>query len=388
MRILWHSVAPWIKTGYGTQTGLFAKRLRDQLGHDVAISTWTMRGGMMEYDGLPIYPGAQDGYGNDVVGMHARHFNAELVVTLTDSWVFKPLAMKGIPWVAWTPIDHDPVPPGVSFALKNGYGVPVAYSRFGVEKMTEAGLAPLYAPHGCHEDYFVHVSKKAARKALGLPQDAFIVGMVGVNQGAPNRKSYPQSLEAFSKFKKKRPDAFLYMHTRLVSGMGLNLEKLIEHLGIEAGSYKVPRPYDLLLGEPESHLNLVYSAMDVFLCPNMGEGFGVPIIEAQASGVPIVGTNFSTMPELCFFGELIEGIPYYTNQSSYQRIPTVQAIVRGLEKVYDYDRETLRKGSARARRGIKRGYHPDTVTTEHWGPVLEQAKARIGDFKYQPLPQA
>ena len=382
MRILWHSVAPWIKTGYGTQTEIFTRRIRDLLGHDVAISTWTMRGGLMKYEDFTIYPGARDSFGNDIIARHARHFNAELVVTLTDSFVFLPGATRNIPWVAWTPVDHDPVPPGVVSALKSGYSVPVAYSRFGEQKMREAGLAPLYVPHACHPTFFEPVTKRQARRNLGLPQDAYIIGMVGINQSAPNRKSYPQSLEAFQRFRNKRPDAFLYLHTRLRSGIGLDLEHLIEHLNIDQNSFQVPDSYELLLGQSESVLRDVYSAIDVFLCPYMGEGFGIPIIEAQASGTPIVGTNFSTMPELCFFGELVEGEPYYTTQSSFQRVPSVDEIVDGLEKVYNYDSATRKKGRARARRGIRRHYHPDVVTTRFWAPVLEQAKARIGEFKY------
>ena len=321
MRVLWHSVAPWIKTGYGTQTEIFTRRIRDLLGHEVAISTWSLHGGLMQYDGFTIYPGFRERFGNDVVGMHARHFDADLVVTLTDSWVFRPRAMKNIPWVAWTPVDHDPVPPGVVDALKYGYSVPVAYSRFGEEKMREAGLSPFYVPHACHPTFFESVTKRLARKNLGLPQDAYIVGMVGVNQGAPNRKSYPQSIEAFQRFRKKHPEALLYLHTHLTSGRGLNLEHLMDFLDLDEKCYRTPDPYDLLLGQSERKLRDVYSAIDVFLCPYMGEGFGIPIIEAQASGTPIVATNFSTMPELCFFGELIEGEPYYTLQSAFQRIP-------------------------------------------------------------------
>lgn len=382
MRILWHSVAPWIKTGYGSQTQIFTLRIRDLLGHEVAISTWTMRGGLMKYDGFNVYPGAREKFGNDIVGRHARHFGAQLVVTLTDSWVFRPDAMRTIPWVAWTPVDHDPAPPRVVQALKSGYSVPVAYSRFGEEKLTEAGLAPLYVPHACHPTFFETVSKREARARLGLPREAYIVGMVGINQAAPNRKSYPQGLEAFQRFRKKHPEAFLYMHTRLLSGIGVNLKHLIEHLGIDPKSYQVPDPYQLLLGQPEEALRDVYSAIDVFLCPYMGEGFGIPIIEAQASGAPIVATNFSTMPELRFFGELVEGEPYYTTQSSFQRIPTVNNIYEGLERVYNYDSETLKKGRARARRGVRRHYHPDHVTTKHWDPVLQEARNRIGEFRY------
>jgi len=382
MRILWHSVAPWIKTGYGTQTDIFTRRIRDLLGHEVAISTWTMRSGLMEHNGFKIYPGYQDNYANDVVAFHARDWDADLVITLTDSWVFKPGAMRKIPWVAWTPIDHEPVPAKVKNTLSQGYGVPVAYSKFGVEQMRLAGLAPLYVPHGCHQDYFERTTKKKARKKLGLPEDAYIVGMVGVNQGVPNRKSYPQCLEAFKRFKKQHKDAYLVMHTNPDDNNGLNLTHLIEHLGLKENSYFFPEKYQMLLGHSETYLRDLYTSMDVFLTPNMGEGFGVPIIEAQACGIPIIGTDFSTMPELCFYGELIKGEPFYTFQSSFQRLPAVNEILGALKKVYDYDSEKIRKGSAHAKRSIRKHYHPDTVTEKFWKPVLESAKQRIGDWSY------
>ena len=385
MRILWHSVAPWIKTGYGSQTEIFTKRIRDLLGHEVAISTWAMRGGMMDYDGMPVYPGYKDNFGNDIVASHAKHWNADLVITLTDSWVFKVDSMKKIPWLAWTPVDHDPVPPKVINTLRYGYAVPVAYSRFGERKLAESGLSPLYVPHAIHEDYLKTTTQRAARKRLGFPQDAFIVGMVGVNQGVPNRKSYPQCIEAFQKFNKRHRDTYLYMHTDLDSGMGLKLKDLINFLKLDEKSYGTPNRYKSLLGYPETYLRDVYTAIDVFLTPNMGEGFGIPIIEAQASGKPIIGTRFSTIPELCFFGELIEGQPFYTNQSSFQCIPNVNTIVRALNKVYGYTTEHYKKESQKARQAIRQHYHPDKVTRQHWAPVLDKALKRIGKWDYKDI---
>jgi glycosyltransferase involved in cell wall biosynthesis len=391
VRILWHSVAPWLKTGYGVQTDLFTRRIRDLLGHDVAISSWTWRGGMGEFRGMPVYPhgagviGPQnDNVGNEILAYHARHWRADLVITLTDSWVFEPRAMKRIPWVAWTPIDHDPVPPKVLDTLERGYAVPVAYSRFGEGKLREAGLSPLYVPHGCHEIYFQKTSKRAARKTLGFPENAFIVGMVGVNQGAPNRKSYPQCLEAFQRFHRRHRDTFLYMHTLSNAPQGLDLDRLIQHLKIDSASYRFPDPYQHVLGYSEKYLRDVYSAMDVLLTPNMGEGFGVPIIEAQACGTPIIGTDFSTMPELCFFGELIVGEPYYTTQGAYQRLPSSKSIYCALKKVYGYSAEDYRKGASRARRAMRRYYHPDVVTRHYWQNVLTTAKTRIGAWEYAP----
>ena len=37
---------------------------------------------------------------------------------------------------------------------------------------------------------------------------------------------------------------------------------------------------------------------DVFLFPTFYEGFGLPILEAQSAGVPVVTSNISSMPEV------------------------------------------------------------------------------------------
>ena len=45
-------------------------------------------------------------------------------------------------------------------------------------------------------------------------------------------------------------------------------------------------------------MNEVYNIMDVFTLSTSGEGFGVPIIEAMACGVPCVVTDYTTTNEL------------------------------------------------------------------------------------------
>ena len=48
----------------------------------------------------------------------------------------------------------------------------------------------------------------------------------------------------------------------------------------------------------DADLPAVYSGADVFVFPSLHEGFGLPVLEAMASGVPVVTSNVSAMPEV------------------------------------------------------------------------------------------
>lgn len=43
----------------------------------------------------------------------------------------------------------------------------------------------------------------------------------------------------------------------------------------------------------------LYSAARVFAYPSLHEGFGLPVLEAMASGTPVVTSNVSSLPEVC-----------------------------------------------------------------------------------------
>lgn len=49
---------------------------------------------------------------------------------------------------------------------------------------------------------------------------------------------------------------------------------------------------------PQHELPLLYAGASVFAFPSLYEGFGLPVLEAMASGVPVVTSDCSTLPEV------------------------------------------------------------------------------------------
>lgn len=49
---------------------------------------------------------------------------------------------------------------------------------------------------------------------------------------------------------------------------------------------------------PDEDMPALYSAADLFLFPTLYEGFGIPVIESQACGTPVLTSNCSSLPEV------------------------------------------------------------------------------------------
>lgn len=56
---------------------------------------------------------------------------------------------------------------------------------------------------------------------------------------------------------------------------------------------------------PEEELPLLYNAAELFVYPSIFEGFGFPVLEAMACGVPVVTSNSSSLPEVAGDGALL-----------------------------------------------------------------------------------
>jgi glycosyltransferase involved in cell wall biosynthesis len=320
--------------------------------------------------------------------MHVKRcfgdLRAGLVMTLMDVWVLDARMCAQFEMACWCPVDHDPAPPNVLKFFRESGAIPIAMSRFGQKQLAE--FDSLYVPHGCDTKVFRPIDKAEAREKVGVPADEFAVGMVAANKGNPSRKSFVAALEAFAEFRRGHENAKLYLQTDLAGAWstGIPLGPVITALGIPEEAIGMADPYAVYFHPlaPEV-MALFYSSMDVLLSPSTGEGFGIPVLEAQACGTPAVVTDFSAMREVCAAGWHVKGHRWWTPQESWQCQPEVAGIVDALEKCYAMPKDARQKLSHAARSHALK-YDVDLVMDTYMLPALEAVRERL-DARMAPV---
>lgn len=391
LKISWFSNAPWANTGYGVQTKLNVPAIKS-LGYEVAVTAFFgLQGGMTRMnDGTTIYPAAKHPYGQDIIGAHAVHFGANALITLMDAWVVQPDNIAGLAWFPWFPVDCEPMPaPVVKEVLKATKGITM--SKFGRDMAEKAGLDVYYVPHCVDTKVFKPIDRNEARARLGLPKDKFIIGMVAANKGIPPRKSFFEQIAGFAVLHKEKPDTLLYLHTDdgMQGGETVNLVEYCQLFGLKVG-YVDTMPldptvdvafvdqYQNVLGISDIYMVDVYNALDVLLMASMGEGFGIPLIEAQACGCPVITGDWTSMGELCFSGWKIRKdeaiMTYHPFFKAFQWRVLEGAVADRLFKAYEVrNNQDYRK---RARDGAM-AYDVDKVKEKYWKPVLADIEAHL-----------
>jgi glycosyltransferase involved in cell wall biosynthesis len=392
------SNAPYTMSGYGNQCAAMARKFPD-LGHKVGVVAYHgLQGTPLNWEnGTVVYPGStEDTYTQDILPGYYQHFQADLLITLMDAWVLDPGRLAGMNVAHWLPVDAAASATGISpflsamdrRILEAGGGRPIAMSQFGHKVLTDAGFPALYVPHSVDTSVFRPLEDlEGLRERLGLT-GKFVIGINAANQD-PVRKGFPEQMAAFAQFHQKHPDSILGIHSRTQTRMGVDLQRVAADLDIQ-GSVVFADQFLVASGLMGSaDLAKWYGVLDVLSNASYGEGFGLPIVEAQACGTPVVTTAFSAMIELTGSGWCVACDPYWNrgHQAWWGR-PAVAAIAAAYESAYEEAasmRDDAREFSLR--------YDADRVLTEFWKPALaelldEDDEPPLGVFAKDVLAEA
>ena len=378
MKIIFHSNAPWNSSGYGVQTALFVPRIAS-LGHEMIISSpYSFGGSILEWEGFPVLPSVRDPAGNDVIIQNHEFHKADLTITLCD--VFGLLkaskALSQINVAHWFPVDSHPLGEADVTVLRDGGGIPIAMSQFGQQVLRNEGADPLYVPHAVDVDVFSPGDKEPYRETVpSIGSDTFVIGLCAMNRD-PYRKGFHEQLLAFSRFHRRHPDSILALHTAPLANPGLNLPGMAARMGIGT-AIVFPDQYMYDTGGISREMMASwYRGLDVLSLCSYGEGFGLPLIEAQACGIPVVATNGSAMTELCGTGWVVTGTPFW---SSGHGAWWVRPDFTDIDQAYELAWTAREEGTMPSKEARDFGllFDADRVFTQFWKPVLAELEERI-----------
>lgn len=425
MKILWASNAPWAPSGYGGQTLQVVRRLK-AAGHDIAIAAnFGIQASSIEHEslpGVPILPALYDGIGNDILPAHYRAWadhkqdacpdpanhddGPGVLITLYDVWPYARERFADLPISSWVPVDHYPAPrPVVEWCTAHRA---IAMSRFGearlldglvthyanevdpegrlegpereqraVAAMDAADRRPVYIPHAIETSVFQPI--EGARAELGWDPDAFYVLINAANKGANMRKAWSEMFGALALFMAAHPDVRVHLHTERIGAQSPDLQQILDAWRIDSSRVAWSPQYSLKKGDVSAaDVARLYSAADVLLATSKGEGFGIPVIEAQACGLPVIVANWTAQPELVGGGWVADVQPDWDPvQSAFFATPIISSIQARLEDAY------AARGDAQvwqALRGasVARGaeYDADKIFVEGWVPYIASLEER------------
>lgn len=393
MKVLIHSNGPHVPSGYGKQARYAGRILRD-LGHQVAFSCLSgLSGQPIRWDGYTLLPSGALDFSPDTIVPHALSMEADLVIPIMD---FHRLSAASRQWRQ--AIDVHPMKMA-AFIISDCYAEndgpsmldqqvlpmfgaqPVAVSKFGAKRLASLGYGtgefPMsYLPHAVDTSvYKPPADRLTARRELGTPGD-FVIGIMAANSDGI-RKNFQGQLAAFQRFSRKHKDAYLALFTVPDSPRGLPLGQMVHDMGISDRVVFMPS-YEQVAGmASEEMVAAWYGSLDVLSLCSYGEGFGVPLIEAQACGTPVVATDCSAMTELTRpAGTLVPGHRFWNAvHRAWWTEPLEDDILKAWEKAYQRGWTT---GLGQRAVDFASRYSLENVRDNHWDAFMKSMSDEIG----------
>lgn len=166
----------------------------------------------------------------------------------------------------------------------------IAISHYAAQSLTHVSQGRVQDPVVIHNptrkvadaSTLTAVNRASARKALGIPAGAFVVGMVA---RIVRRKGWRDFLAAISLLSEKLPLFFL------IAGDGPEFHEMKAELVLRNLEQR-----GRVLGYLEN-TEPVYRALDCFVMPSHWEAAGLAHIEAQSFAIPVVACNVSGLNE-------------------------------------------------------------------------------------------
>lgn len=262
-------------------------------------------------EGLKVYPASAGGgeiYGFDKFLKLLTQLQPAVCFVLNDIWIAmdynkqiveynKMFPDNKTQFVLYTPIDAENIKRDFIDQVTEFDHI-VTYTEFGKEQLLIGGMSKKIhvIPHGVDLTKFRRMDKQSVKKAMKMGADDFIVLNVSRNQP---RKRLDMFFFIFAEWVKRYnlPENVRTYYHGALQDYGIDILQWCEYLGIK-NRLAISRP-DLTPtnGLTDEQMNMVYNSADVFFTTTAAEGWGLPVAEAMAVGVPCVLPAHSALKE-------------------------------------------------------------------------------------------
>jgi len=343
--------------------------------------------------GTNVYGSGVDPYGEDVAYNYYDKLNADMLITIKEPWNFQHLPLQGLNYVPMAIIDHSPISHHLVSRIETAFKV-IAISRFGQRELKSKNIDSTYIPHGVEDHYeCLWDQRKECMKTWYLDPDAFKIGIVCMNRA---RKMIPRMFRAIRSFIDNNPDIktqvmFWGSINKTAPGLGgqgvgdFGSSLIQEIIGLELDE-TIQWPDDATIEEgiPERlptmgwDMVTLYNSFDVLLHTTGGEGFGLPLIEAQRCGVPVITTDYAAGPENVGAGLTVPASDYVIVNTPGTRyaLADIDATADALAKIANKDPDKL---SRKAIRSTER-YRWDNIMEKHVKPFMDECEQDLYPF--------
>jgi glycosyltransferase involved in cell wall biosynthesis len=132
------------------------------------------------------------------------------------------------------------------------------------------------------------------RQRLGIPAQRPIIFYVG---GHDERKNIARLIEISKEVIVAREERSEVAPVLVLAGR-VNSQRERDTLDTALRDFAMASDTCVVGFVPDSDLRALYAESSVFLFPSLYEGFGLPVVEAMAAGVPVVSSDRGALPEV------------------------------------------------------------------------------------------
>ena len=338
MRLLYVSDFPILNTGYAKVSRELVYRFVLD-GHEVYyLPIAGLEGGAFSRDvfGAEILPTMSST--EDIAYWFFKR-DCDVAIILKDPYVFTGIEKLPVFHVFYSPVAEEPLSNQYKSITQTAMYLWIP-SWWGIRVALASGVRwdrLVYVPHGVSKVYrrYDESDVEKFREQFGFTDFDVVVGIVAVNR---RRKFLPNQIEGVKIFVENNPDlkVGLYLHTSPQADNyalhgGWDLNAVLEVFGL-LDVARFPDPYLYRVGFSEKKMAELYNAIDVLVNATT-EGYGLPLIESQACGTPVVTVNHGNGPEINFYKLNARVASYsYTFVGTKLAVPDPYSIADCIEK--------------------------------------------------------